>query len=343
MPCGVLNWFGLRAALADRLHPVAVLVELRHARVVVAVGHEDVALRIPGDVGRPIEHARPRRRRAFEMVAFLDEALEPVERLVLAAERHRHAAVGTVLDDHVRAFVDHPDVVFLVDADGVREAGGVVVRSPLLDELQARIELEEHRRRAALDRRGLAGASEHEQMAGAFLATPTASPMVWPGIVSLRTSSVTLSCGVLFSSAACFACCSGVPTSPPAPPRPAGWAAPRPGGVLVSGCRCADGSAHADSAGRKRQGQQELWLHHGLLLHQTRTEEYTPEAGRPGRNGLRGARPERPFAGANVVRPRRSQGYLLRRMISFCSCENAAPTSAAACAKKNFPSSCAAL
>ena len=45
----------VRAALAPRLHPLAVLVDLHDARVVVAVGDEDVAGEIPRDVGRTIE------------------------------------------------------------------------------------------------------------------------------------------------------------------------------------------------------------------------------------------------------------------------------------------------
>jgi hypothetical protein len=40
-------------------------------------------------------------------------------------------------------FVGHPHVVVLVDAHRVRERRGVVVRSPLLDEAQVLIELEE--------------------------------------------------------------------------------------------------------------------------------------------------------------------------------------------------------
>ncbi len=46
-----------------------------------------------------------------------------------------------------------------------------------------------------------------------FLATPTASPMVWPGTTRFSTSSVIWSCGVAFSSASCLAsaaCSSGL-------------------------------------------------------------------------------------------------------------------------------------
>ena len=54
----------------------------------------------------------------------------------------------------------------------------------------------------------------------AFLATPTASPIVWPGTTRFSTSSVMLSRGDAFSSAACLAsaaCCSGFCAPPPWP------------------------------------------------------------------------------------------------------------------------------
>src|ERR1700676_5301979 len=43
---------GPASRLTKRLHPVAVLVELGHARIDVAVADEDIPLRVPGDVGR---------------------------------------------------------------------------------------------------------------------------------------------------------------------------------------------------------------------------------------------------------------------------------------------------
>ena len=54
---------GLVAARARLLDEPAVLVELHDARVAVAVGDEDVAGRVPADVGRPAEHIVLRRRR----------------------------------------------------------------------------------------------------------------------------------------------------------------------------------------------------------------------------------------------------------------------------------------
>src|SRR5262249_15432091 len=50
---------------------------------------------------------------------------------------------GIEFDDHIRAFIHHPDVVVFIDAYGVREGSGIVVRPPKLDELQFFVELEE--------------------------------------------------------------------------------------------------------------------------------------------------------------------------------------------------------
>ena len=182
-------------------------------------------LRIPGDIGRAVEYPRARGRRALQVLTFFDEPLQPVERLFLAAKGHRDGAIRTILHDHVRAFVDHPDVLFGVDADGVREACGVVVRTPLLHEFQARVELEQHRGGAALDRRGLAGAAEHKQVSARVLGDANGLTDGLIGTFRLSTSSVIFSFGVFFSRSACFACCSGEPASPPPPPRPAAGAA----------------------------------------------------------------------------------------------------------------------
>ena len=53
------------------------------------------------------------------------------------------------LDDHVRAFVDRPDVVLRVDADAVRHLEAVETLADLADELAVLVELEEARRRCA--------------------------------------------------------------------------------------------------------------------------------------------------------------------------------------------------
>src|SRR5262245_36767279 len=52
-----VEFAGTFAALPPRLHPVAVLVVFGYARIHVAVADVDVALRIPGHVGRLAEAA----------------------------------------------------------------------------------------------------------------------------------------------------------------------------------------------------------------------------------------------------------------------------------------------
>jgi hypothetical protein len=73
-----------------------------------------------------------------------------VDRFDFPAENERDQPLRVELDDHVRPFINDPDVVFLVDAHHVRERRGVHVRPPLLDVAAVLVELEELRRRRAL-------------------------------------------------------------------------------------------------------------------------------------------------------------------------------------------------
>src|SRR5436190_1107802 len=82
----------------------------------------------------------------------------------LGAAPHHDLSRRVELDDHVRAFVGHPDVVLLVDAHGMRKRRRVIVRTPLLDELQALVELEELRRGRAFGGTRIAAPREHEQV-----------------------------------------------------------------------------------------------------------------------------------------------------------------------------------
>src|SRR5262245_39102832 len=128
------------AARPDRLDELAELVELDDARVGVAVGDENVALRIPADVGGTAKRVRLRvgRRRAGRR-----PRLETLDGLRPAADRHQHLAVGTALDHHVRPLVHGPDVVLLVHTHGVGEQEAVEILTDLLDEHPVLIELEE--------------------------------------------------------------------------------------------------------------------------------------------------------------------------------------------------------
>ena len=89
------------AARSPHQQELAVLVELRDARVAVAVAHEERTVGQPRDVGRP-----------FEMRAV-------VARLVALAERHQQLlAVVADLPDLMMDVVDEPDAVFrIVGAD----------------------------------------------------------------------------------------------------------------------------------------------------------------------------------------------------------------------------------
>ena len=136
-----------RPALAPRFHPAPVLVDLHDARVVVAVGDEDVAVRVPRDVGRAIERspARPRHRPRRRLHRRL-------HRFGAAAEHHQHASGRVELHDHVRAFVRRPEVAALVDADRVREGEPVEILADLANERAVGPELEQLRRRLAVQR-----------------------------------------------------------------------------------------------------------------------------------------------------------------------------------------------
>ncbi len=127
---------------ADRLDEPAVLVELYDARVAVAVGHENVALRIPADVGLTVEGVGPVRAGVLAAAGHDGELLERIGPL---AEHHQDFAVRVELGDDVRAFIDGPDVVVLVHAHRVREREAVAARAELLDEGARLIELEETR------------------------------------------------------------------------------------------------------------------------------------------------------------------------------------------------------
>ena len=48
-----------------------------------------------------------------------------VRGLLTASENHRDAARRVKLDDHVRTFIDSPDVVVLVDSHGVSFRPGI--------------------------------------------------------------------------------------------------------------------------------------------------------------------------------------------------------------------------
>jgi len=84
---------------------------------------------------------------------------------LLAAEDHDDAALGDELDDHVRAFVGDPDVVVLIDLDGVREGPGVEVVANFAEKFSVGGELEKLRGARSIGRAGAVAAGEDEDVA----------------------------------------------------------------------------------------------------------------------------------------------------------------------------------
>ena len=122
----MLNWPGSVPRDPHVFSHLPMRIDLHDARVVVAVGDEDVAGVVPGHVGRPVEPA-PRHRGGGPAGARF-------HRLVAPAEHHQDLPGRAELDDHVRPFVRRPDVVVLVDANGMRERKTVEVLADLPDE-----------------------------------------------------------------------------------------------------------------------------------------------------------------------------------------------------------------
>ena len=98
--CGRLNWPGPDPFEPHAFDELPVLVELHHARVHVAVGHEERAVRQPGDVGRPPEV----RLVVPGYASFAERANE-----LLAVVRE--------LEDLLPEVVDDPDVLLRIVQD----------------------------------------------------------------------------------------------------------------------------------------------------------------------------------------------------------------------------------
>src|SRR5438874_948311 len=191
---------GGAAALAPLLDEHAVLRELGDARVAAAVGDEDVALRIPRDVGRAIEdvlrRAGSRRPAAasaglsataaaagFSSAAALTAAsaftaaarsagtARILNRLRFASEEEHDAALRIELHHHRSVLVDDPEVVLRIDADLRGEEKSVHALADLAREFSVAIELEQpraavHERTRRRDRhRRMAGARVDEDVA----------------------------------------------------------------------------------------------------------------------------------------------------------------------------------
>ena len=87
-----------------------------------------------------------------------------VGRFLLAPEHHHHAAFGIELDDHVGAFVDGPEVIVLVEADGMREGPGVEIVADFANVLSVGPEFENLRSGGGIGRSGGVATREDEDV-----------------------------------------------------------------------------------------------------------------------------------------------------------------------------------
>src|SRR2546425_4760381 len=153
---------GLIARFAPGPEPVAVLVDLGDARIDVAVADVSVAGGIPRDVGDLAKHSIDGRKRRLDVLERLGAFIGG---FLLAAEDHDDATIGIELDDHVRAFVGDPDVVVLIDFDGVGERPGVEVVADFAEEFSVGSKFEELRGSGGVGGAGGGAARENGDVA----------------------------------------------------------------------------------------------------------------------------------------------------------------------------------
>src|SRR5258706_8566123 len=148
---------------APGLHPIAILVEFRDARVDISVRNVDVAVGVPRYVGGLAEHSVYRRKRRVGVLRGFGPL---IGRFRPASEDPYYPACLIELDNHVGALVDGPDIVVLVDSYGVGLGPGVEAFPDFAYELAFGTEFEQLRRRAAIGRTvGAVRTREHEDVA----------------------------------------------------------------------------------------------------------------------------------------------------------------------------------
>src|SRR5436190_342510 len=138
---GPRSW---RFSVADLRDELPVFVVLHYAVIDVAVGDEQISLRVPRNIGRTAEQVLVWRSRRWSWkFNGPGDSVRPV------AKHHDHVAGGIELHDHVGALVDHPDVVLGIGVNRMRKFEAVDALSPLLDVVALLVEFEQPRRGAA--------------------------------------------------------------------------------------------------------------------------------------------------------------------------------------------------
>src|SRR6266850_2567498 len=100
---------GRSSEFAPGLDESSPLVEAGDAVVAVAVGNENISVGSDGHVG------------------WLVEMRGVLARLTFGAEGEEHLAFGRTFGDDVQSHIGHPHSAIAVNADEVRDGGGVVV------------------------------------------------------------------------------------------------------------------------------------------------------------------------------------------------------------------------
>src|SRR4029077_13881150 len=110
---------GRRTPAAPSLDKDAVLIEFRNSGRHRTVGYKDVPGGVPSDIRRSVEIVS-RKSRAAASAFGSRRAHRVVDRFGLSAHGHHDMAFRIKFDDHIGAFVHHPNIVLRINAHGVR-------------------------------------------------------------------------------------------------------------------------------------------------------------------------------------------------------------------------------
>src|SRR5580704_885873 len=117
---------GRDSARSYRFDKLAVFGVLCDTGVAIAIRDEDISRGVPSDVGRPIKAVGLRLRGRLLKQAW--------SRFRTPAQKHLNPAFRIELDDHVRSFVDCPDVVLRIDPNRMSKQEPIQALADLANE-----------------------------------------------------------------------------------------------------------------------------------------------------------------------------------------------------------------
>jgi len=154
-----LAWTSSR--FAPGLDPVSVFIDLGYPGIDVTVTDISIACCVPGYIG---DLAKLPVDRLHRRLGVLDRTSALVGGFLLAAQDHQYPAFRTELNDHVRSLVSDPNVVFLVNLDGMGIAPCIQMVADLTDVLSIGVKLEQLGRRRSVCWAGRAATREVENV-----------------------------------------------------------------------------------------------------------------------------------------------------------------------------------